>query len=196
MTFLSAADLIKRSAKQILFLRQHPDKNVVTQRQLDGVEEQKFHVKSPFVEMRGMFNQGDITIFFSVDEAIPTSETVTFVEHKMAQGDSAQWFLDRAIEQTAAYHSLGSVVPVLETATFYHQMGHERMRIEMGGRNIRSKLRFGETWYDVCVTDPQRIRELMIAKARSTTNWTAAKLFGENIFHKEILKGVIYRRSK
>ncbi len=141
MMGFSAADLIKRSARQILYLRQHPEKKQVTLQQLQGVEDQKRHTTSPFVEMRGTFTRGSIAIYFSVDEVQIKRNSAVLIEHK--SGNLTERYFQKSVIQTGAYEALlRSSDFQLETATFYQKMGNIRHELDLEGKKITSRLLF------------------------------------------------------
>ena len=181
MMGFSAADLIKRSARQILYLRQHPEKKQVTAQQLQGVADQKKNTTSEYVEMRGTYTRGEFNIFFSIDEVRLKGNKAMLIEHK--SGSHTDAFFKKSVQQAGAYHALMMSSDLkLETAVFYQNMGNSVKRLDLNGLNIKTRLMYLGNEYSVTNKHVERTVDILYKKALATMDWDRANSFDEVAF--------------
>jgi hypothetical protein len=193
MITVAASDLIKKSARQILYLNQNPTKKIVTQANVEGSRQQQNKATSPYQEMRGVYIQDTTKIYFSVDEVEVIRNHAILKEHKalLFEGDRSM-YLRKSIIQTAAYHSLVQLSNgKLETATFYVNKGNKKNFLSLAPNDITSVLIFGDARYNVGVKDPAKIVRELVKKSQATTSWTDANNFDEDRFY-DIIQKLIY----
>lgn len=177
---VSASDLIKRSATQIWYLRSHRNSKTISKAKLAGKIHQASKTKSKYVEMRNSYTEYGTTINFCVDEIRPGS-TSRLIEHKMTKGKCPDWYFQSSILQVALYHSLAWYTKNrwFQTATFAVKQGQTLQRFKLDHAYI-SLLKFGNKTYFIKPTDPIRIIDFYLNKARLTDNYHDAKLYDNN----------------
>ncbi len=183
----SAALLVKRSTKQLNYFINHappnkPEKTIVTdpfeklpsERQLQGNAHAESKAQSPYVEMLGIFNHKDISIYFSVDE-FRRKRNDYLIEHKWLDDPTnvEDWFFMQSLIQTAFLGSLATFVKDYKTAGFAR--GNEVFKLK---DKFYTRLHFGEKEYDVKF-DPIPIMRYFLTKARCATKFSLAKRFDE-----------------
>jgi len=172
----SASDLIKKSAKQILFLRNR--KKRVTSGMIRGNEYAKKVVEKKHAtaeEIRGAFHKDNITIFFSNDML---KNNILF-EIKMIDEDRevADWYFESSILQTVFYKSLlMNSTGILVTPQFRIKQGYDSQTIKVP-TNTEYHLLFGEDEYKIEVIDDKKINDYFIRKANATFDWEDAELY-------------------
>ena len=180
----SAKDLCSKSAMQIKYLRDNPNKRTVTQNMLNGSEFQKsiFHSNSKalYSEMVGCYTTFDneIKIYFSND--IITNKSI--IEVKYVSGNYEDWFLENSILQCAFYKSLIMMgCTSLKTASFVN----EPKKMIKISRDIDYYLKFGDRIFKIEVIHPEGIFGFFLCKAKHTMNYDDAKKFDEMYKRKE-----------
>jgi hypothetical protein len=155
----SAAELIKRSAAQLVFVELRKRKFAPTRRQLAGNAYAEAVAVSEFLEMRGTYAYGENLIHFSFDEIRPTENGFDFVEVKMVDNpnDCPGWYRESSLLQLAFYAALASRCEAFHTAKFarkQYQVKH--LCYNMPGRFL---LHFGQERYEVLV---DKVRPLIM----------------------------------
>lgn len=122
----SAADLVKKSAAQILYLKFNPEYKEPTQRQLDGVAYQEKINKElkAYNEMRGVYELGNLKIYFSWDSLI-LKKKAHFYEIKLVKNLDNDWFLPQSLTQATFYASLSERVNEYQTPNFVKGIKHK-----------------------------------------------------------------------
>ena len=162
----SAADLVKKSATQIKYIR---DKmiSIHTWKMDHGIEYEKKVAKENLgscEELRTAYSNDDIVIFACHD--IVCDDKV--VEVKTTEFGEEQWYFESSLLQTAFYKSL--------LMTSEGDLYTPKFRIKEGYNKEYKKinpdtpyhLRFGEKEYDVVVNNPKAIIEYFLDKAKIT----------------------------
>ena len=181
-TFFSASQLVKCSAKQLWYLRKHPEaKKKVTPLQLKGSEYAENNSISPFIEMSGRFTHKEIDIYYSVDEVRLIKGGVAYaIEHKMVDfKDDA--FEIRSIIQTAFYGALMYYGDgLLRTATY--QPG-KKYNIKLPAR-VYHYLNFGGKYIKISC-DAEQVMRFFLTKARASMKFSTAKRFDDRYNKRE-----------
>ena len=206
--YLTASDLVKRSASQILHLRSiraeqekaglEPNLDFISENIMIGEQFQKQCTKSEFVEMCGIFRKDSTEIRFSVDEVRPQRASVQFVEHKWVKDHATAplWYFHSALIQTAFYGAMGQFVEELNTSYFVKGPQH-KLPLE---KKVVSVLNFGGRAFRVS-GDVPKILQFYMTKARLIARgdhkW--AKEWDKEWKHKEwdwFKHHITYRREK
>lgn len=182
----SAKDLCSKSAMQIIYLRDNPNKRVVSQNMIDGSKYQSnvFNTTPNALhsEMVGHYDciiDGiDINIYFSND--IITDNSIIEVKH--VNVDYEEWYLENSLLQCAFYKSMIMVKSrILKTASFVNEPKKE---INVKG-DIDYYLKFGDKTFKIEVLNPHFIIGFFTCKAEHTMNYEDAKKFDEMYKGKE-----------
>lgn len=161
--YFSAADLVKRSASQIKYLRDKRLK-IYTKQMESGVSFQN-HVaelkEESAEEFRTTVDCGNIIIFACHDIITPTK----VIEVKTIEFGAEQWYLESSVLQTAFYKSLlmmsdGKVY----TPKFRIKEGYKK-EVKSLNTHIDYCLQFGNTVYLVEVSNPNNIVNYFVEKA-------------------------------
>lgn len=176
--FFSASDLIKKSASQIKYLRDKAER-YVSNRMLLGEAFQKKVIKQKNAdadEMRGIYQQDNIIIFFSNDMI----KDGKVVEIKMVndEKDCPLWYFKSSILQTAFYKALlMKSNGILSTPTFRIKEGYNKKTIKINP-NTKYNLIFGKEEYSIEVTNKEKIVNFFINKAKvSLLSYNDTKLY-------------------
>ena len=172
--FISASQLIKCSAAQLLYKRDKP-RPAQTPAQAKGNSYSEKVSVSEYLEMGGVFKYSDIEIHFSIDEVQKKKGRIYLVEHKMVSGDYEIWYLLNSIIQTALYGSLAQYCTSLKQARWAPNFELEPRILDLD-KPCYSRLNFGGTLYRVTFDATQVIR-FFLTKARASKNWNTAKAF-------------------
>lgn len=184
----SASDLCKRSAAQIFYLRNHPNKVYVTPEQVAGIKKQANNSKSKYCEMGGAYRfNGDDVIYFSWDEIILNVDSgkAKFVEHKQVLGEPAPWFKNSSILQTALYAALAVGQWEYKTSLFHILNGNPKYKIDLFGYSRNFYLQFGEDIYKIRLVKSQELRDFLTKKALASKKYDTAIEFDRKYKHKE-----------
>lgn len=192
---ISASDLIKRSAKQLVYLRLKKEKihNWMMER---GVEYQHKVVKDESLqntvteELRGCYPYKNYNIFFCIDMLKDSA----FYEIKSIFDEEGNptlvyddWYLNQSILQCAFYKSLIMKMPstILYTPKFRIKEGYKKISVDVK-REWPYYLMFGEVGvYEVQVLDPDSIIDFYINKIESLGDYTSAGCFDSKYKWKE-----------
>lgn len=192
----SASDLVKKSASQICYLRDKP-RPAATARALKGDElaEKK---SIGLVEMRGMFVNSDMTIFYSFDEIVKDN-VITFVEHKYVEDHDTveDWFFNSSVLQLAFYASLHIINKNKSyvTATFRINDGYEKQCLSVEDNTLcRYVLNFGDKLFEVTISDPIHIVLQFLFKANCTIGETRTLSFKKAKTYDNLYKFKEYER--
>lgn len=179
---ISASDIIKKSACQILYLRTHP-KPQATVRQLVG-NEMADKISVGFKEMRGIYSIRDIKVFYSFDEIQINDDETCFIEHKYVENhdEVEDWFFNYSALQIVFYAALHAVNKNkhYETATFMVSKGCTKEVIDLPifvpDKN-KFILQFGGKTYGITLKNPKAIVKYYLQKVESTRNYRDAQLW-------------------
>ena len=197
LVHLSMSDLLKKSAKQLCFLRKNEDqKKPPSTQMIEGDETAHAKATSKYIEMRGTYKP-DITItkdigqflmHYAFDEIHVNDKSALFIEHKNVKDpDTVEtWYLHSSLLQTAVYQALVKKNPNrnLYTATFHVKDGSEKQHLELKNLYENSQLHIGDDKYTVLVTNPQKLIDFYIKKAIASFNYQSAEAFDDKYkFH-------------
>ena len=164
--YFSAADLCKKSAAQILYLRNKQER-IRTWRMEMGIKyqhqvaEQK---EDAAEEFRTSIADGDIVIFACHDIVCPDK----LIEVKSIEGETEQWYFESSLLQTAYYKSIVmSSDGHMFTPKFRLREGYKKEHKKVNP-NIAYHLLFGEEEFDIEVQNPQKMVEYFFTKAEAT----------------------------
>lgn len=182
----SAKDLCSRSCMQIKFFDEHPELRPKPNINInEGVSFQhQIALNTENVigeEMRGSYCIDNIWINFSNDIVCDNQ----IIEVKSVR-DFELWYFENSLLQCAVYKALleKSNNKKLVTATFYADLGNPVVETEIKD-NINYYLQFGDKRYLINVTNPDKIVDFYVKKAKATMKWTTAKDFDDKYKHKE-----------
>lgn len=186
--YFSAADLIKRSALQICYLRnkrisifnRNIERGIVFQHK---AAEELAHYGESCEEQRSSINLDDITIFASHD--IVTDKFIMEVKTYDPKVSSGDWYFNYCKLQTAFYKS---IVMVSDGNTFT-----PKFRLKEGYKKQFKKvdtktpylLLFGDKLYKVEVKNTKKLLDYFTNKAANTFDYTDAKIYDADHKHKE-----------
>ena len=138
---ISASELVKRSASQLLYKEIKRIKWLATSRQLKGNKyaDEVVEKEQASSEKRGIINLGDDLLFFCIDLV----KDDLFVEIKMVEDENnyEDWYLYSSIMQSTFYASLLQQVKTLDTPKFRKKEGFKQEVIK-----VPSKFEF-ELWF-------------------------------------------------
>ena len=181
----SAAELAKKTARQIQYARAKDLKVVVSNLMLEGNEYAEKSSESKYVEMSGSFvtQKGyPIVIHFAIDEVQLFGNSAILIEHKMVKFEPEDWYIQGALIQTALYKALVKYSNgILTTAEYQKGM---KYTINVSEKSLFSKLNFGGNWYGVDC-EPKGILQYFVKKARSTIEYKTAAEFDSKFKGKE-----------
>ncbi len=182
---MSLADLVKKTAMQICYLRKNKEMTPdPTPEQIAGHEAQLSKAQSKLVEMRGTYafanNFGqEIQIHYAFDEILPNDKSCLFLEYKnIPPGSTIElWYRNSAISQVAAYQAFAkaNTDKHLETALFFINQGNPKLEFELGNRYLQSQLHLGDMIYSVVAVEFQELVNFYVRKALATLNYDQAK---------------------
>lgn len=146
---ISAAELVKSSLAQMVYLMYNEDKRFVTDRQLQGVEYQK-SFKFEYEEMRGSYKPSLFYMNFSIDGI----DKNTAYEVKMINPEAPVWLFKMSVLQSSFYYTLIKHVSYLKTATFHVKAGNEPQTIYLNNYPIdKFILIYGTKRYEISMCD-------------------------------------------
>lgn len=194
----SAAELIKRSAAQLVYYRIHgikptPTANVLAGEMFQNAVYNKFlNAGEPaHEEMCGCYSTNKDNIWFSIDLVAPN---LGFFEIKsILDSDGNQttryplWYLYASLVQCAVYKALVLETKgcMLETARFKQALGAKKKRIR-AKKKLDYFLIFGnDELYRIEVKDSKALIQYLIAKIDSLTDYNTAREFDAKYKHRE-----------
>jgi len=195
--YFSAADLVKRSANQINFLRERREK-IISARISAGVKYQHKEVEKLNMqaeEMRSIYKVKNFVIFASHDSITKDGNCV---EIKSIEGEWKDWYLESSLLQCAFYLSIikgsdGTIV----TPSFRVKEGYDRV-CSIIDKNCRYFLHFGDVAdYEIQVRNYKRILEYFTKKAEATLDKQSAIIYDSNHkfkHFKELKRYFTYRK--
>ena len=168
--YFSAADLVKRSAAQIKYLRDRRDKQIktITEKMQFGqnYQHQVAQKMEAAEEFRTSVTIDDIVIFACHDIVCQDK----LVEIKTTQFGTEQWYLESCLLQVAFYKSLVMLSDgYMFTPKFRIKEGYKK-ECKKINKLIPYYLQFGETKYIVDVKNPSTIVDYFVTKAKATLN--------------------------
>jgi len=177
----SAAKLLKKSAKHLVYLAAHPEKQITTENMIKGnAEAEKKCIGIP--ELGSFIERGDIRIYYSIDETRVRAGKFVFIEHKWIRDINTveDWFFNSSIAQVALYLAMHqvNVAKLYKTSYFYMKETGQNISINLKGMNkIRYVLYFGEKKYLVTIRRASKIVDHLFEKAQSLGNYDDAKMW-------------------
>lgn len=186
---ISLSDLIKKSARQLCYLRKNKVIQPATEAQIEGNKIAIERTQSLYAEMRGTFSTDNITIYYAIDEVQVNDKAACLIEHKHIRNmDEVElWYRNASLLQTAVYQAFSKVNKntLLETATFFVKEGNPKLEIDLKNRYIRSELHFGTEIYSVLVNNPQDIVNFYIQKSNMINDYDLASDWDKKYKHRE-----------
>ena len=184
-----AADLVKRSAAQILYfiMKNTQPKPTVGMYKGNEYADKIVQKEEASSEKRGIFQQDDYVIFFTIDMVKDNK----YVEIKMVNdmNDYPDWYLQLSIVQATLYATLVNKVKILDTPKFRRKEGYAQEVIEVIKPNV-FELWFGDDKYNVYAND--KVLKHYMKKAKVITkainngyDFDSCKLFDSQYKFKE-----------
>lgn len=187
----SCSDLVKRSAKQICYLRNNaPARPEASPRMLEGNKAAQEQGSPEYKEMRGTYAYKNLLLHYCLDEIVPATNLFTLIEYKHISGSIVKdWYLESSILQTALYHSLAIENSKKDyyTATFYRKEGNLIAHLLLD-KPLKSLLHMGKNRYWVEPTDTARIVKLFARKAEATLDYSEAQKWDNEFKFREYQK--------
>lgn len=186
---ISASELVKRSATQLLYKEIKRIEWKSTPRQIKGNKfaDEIVKIEQASSEKRGVINLGDDLLFFCIDLV----KNDLFVEIKMIEDEYnyEDWYLYTSIMQSTFYASLLKQVKTLDTPKFRKKEGFKQKIIQVPSK-FRFELWFGKTQkYEI--TPNKKVLNHYLNKARliksciETKDFNSCKEFDKKFKHKE-----------
>jgi len=176
---ISCSELIKKTARSLVFLklkaRDNNYKKKATDGQVKGIEHQEKISSSEYKEMRGIYHIEDKRVYYSFDEVIVSDDCYEFVEHKNIENmfELEEWYIQYSILQLALYSILVEETNYLCTASFYVKNGNEKKELIIDNRKKKFTLIFGndneKKIFNISVKNPYPILELYKNKIGSVS---------------------------
>jgi hypothetical protein len=180
---LSAAELVKRSAAQLWFFTNHPErrKKNETFQKIAGQKFAKQNTKSKYIEMGNYYLYNGHRIYFAIDEVNKEKGKMHLIEHKMVKNfdECPPWYFQNSLIQVAFYGALTNRQTKLRSAKFTGQSYEIRTQSRM-----YSKLNFGGKWYTVTY-DAEPVMDFFMKKIRALESYKQAKAFDTLYKHRE-----------
>lgn len=205
---ISLADLIKKSAKQICYIRQN------TKQQYNPNENHKHIMNeslSKYYNMRGTYEavvqlvvNGKVEVVqFNINYVFDSVEvndlSALFIQQKNIKGSIEPWYKQSCLVQTAAYLAFakGNKNHMLQTASFAIDRGEHSLKLNLHNRFLRSELRLDKrTEYFIYVNECNKIIEYYLEKALNTFDYGDAIKWDDKHKHKDfdfLHNSIIYR---
>jgi len=184
----SAANVVKKSAKQLFYLATHPSTpSAPAAEQIAGVEYQLNVTKSPYVEMGAFVNyRKHDRIYFTFDEVKIEKEIATLIEHKMVSSNSADWYFTSSLIQAATYKALFlESQRTLHTARFYRLKTGKEEFLDLTKTPVVMLLHFGPRVFKISLTNKQKLLQWFYQKIDAARTWNKAVEFDKIYKHKE-----------
>ena len=186
---ISASELVKRSASQLLYKEIKRIQWQATPRQFKGNKYADEIVKKEqsSSEKRGIINLNGDLLFFCIDLV----KDNLFVEIKMIEDEDnyEDWYLYSSIMQSTFYASLLQQVKTLDTPKFRKKEGFKQEIIEVPS-NFRFELWFGENQkYEIIpnkkVLNHYLDKAKLVKSCIETKDFDTCRLFDAEFKHKE-----------
>lgn len=186
---ISASELVKRSASQLLYKEIKRIEWQPTPKQLKGNEFADEIVKKEQAssEKRGIINLGEDLLFFCIDLV----KDDIFVEIKMVENENnyEDWYLYSSIIQSTFYASLLQQVKTLDTPKFRKKEGFKQEIIEVPDK-FKFQLWFGSSKkYEIIpnkkVLNHYLHKAKLIKSCIETKDFDTCRLFDAKFKHKE-----------
>lgn len=184
---ISASELVKRSASQLLYKEIKHIDWVATSRQLDGNKYADKIVKKEKAssEKRGIINLGKNLLFFCIDLAKDNK----FIEIKMVENKQYEpWYLYSSIMQSTFYASLLKQVKTLDTPEFRKKEGYSQEIIKVPNK-FKFELWFGDQKYKIFpnkqVLEHYLNKAKLISSCVENKDFDSCRLFDSKFKHKE-----------
>jgi len=197
ITKYSASDLVKKSSRQMVFLRNKREQ-IASAMQRKGIkfqskvtEEEKAINKGKVAEeLRGSYSYDNIVIFFCIDMFANDSfyEIKSIFDKEGNECNTYEdWYLYNSLLQCALYKSLLMLGnnDVLFTPKFRLKEGFEFEAQPVNKMNDYFLIFGNIAKYKVTVIDPLKIVEFYKAKIKSLENYDTATIFDNNYKRKE-----------
>lgn len=115
---IGAAELVKRSASQLLYQILNNIKREVTPGQIEGDKHSQEVVKqeSGYFEKRGIIPLGEDTLFFCID--MVKENKLIEIKHLRDENTYDSWYLEMSIMQSCFYATMATKVKTLDTPDF------------------------------------------------------------------------------
>lgn len=193
---ISLADLVKKSAKQICYIRQNT-------KQYNPNENHKHIINeslSKYYNMRGTYEavvkvvtNGKVEdVQFNINYVFDTIEindlSALFIEQKNIKGSIEPWYKQSCLVQCAAYLAFakGNKNNMLQTASFAIDSGEPSLKLNLRNRFLRSELRLDKrTEYFIYVNECEKIIQYYVEKALHTFNYDDATRWDDKHKHKD-----------
>jgi hypothetical protein len=186
---LSLADLIKKSAKSICYMRK-PEKDFTQQKansKLPEIEEQKIYynmrgtyIANAIIRLNGNVEEIQLNINYTFDSIEINELAAVFVEKKNINNTIELWYKNICLMQTAAYQAFAksNINKQLQTASFAIANGATPLKMDLKNKFLRSELKMGEQEiYSIYVPEPKEIVNYFIEKAIHSLNYESAILW-------------------
>jgi hypothetical protein len=191
MILLSAKDLCSKSAMQIKFFLEHPEKKpTVKQNQIQGINYQyNISKKIPNLigeEMGNFIDILDYRVYFTNDAI--TEESIIEIKNIDKNREIQDWYFKNSLIQCAIYATLSKYVNYqFNTAKFFVNLGNEFKTFKYPYSNIDMPyfLYFGENKFKINISDYKKIFEWFKMKVFSLSDWALAKEFDNKFNRKE-----------
>ncbi len=190
MILLSAKDLCCRSAMQLKFFLEHPDKKPsITQNQIQGVNHQYNIAKQiPNLigeEMGNFVDFSDYRIYFTND--VITKDSIIEIKNIDKKREIEDWYFKSCIMQCAIYATLSKYTNYqFSTAKFFVNLGNELKTFQYPylNKDMQYLLYFGDERYKIQISNYNKIFEWIKLKVLSLSDWNSAKEF-DNIYKRK-----------
>lgn len=186
---ISASELVKRSASQLLYKEIKRIEWQTNPRQIKGNEFADEVVKKEQAssEKRGIIALGEDLLFFCIDMV----KDNLFVEIKMVESEEnyEDWYLYSSIMQSTFYASLLQQVKTLDTPKFRKKEGYKQEIIQVPSR-FRFELWFGQYQkYEILpnkkVLNHYLYKAKLVKSCVENKDFDACRLFDAKFKHKE-----------
>lgn len=165
MNFFSASNLVKKTCKQLKYLRDK--EKVTTEEQLAGEKHQHDIAErlGCCEEMKTTFVHDDITIFACHD--IVNNDFIAEVKDT-SQFEVKEYYKQKSMLQAAFYKSLlMNTGGILTTPEFRRKQGYDKQEMVVDN-NIEYRLMFGDETYKIEVGDSFSIISYFLVKAKTS----------------------------
>lgn len=185
---ISASELVKRSASQLLYKELKKIQWAASPRQFKGNEYADEIVKKNEAssEKRGIINLGEDLLFFCIDMVKENK----LIEIKMVDdiNDYEDWYLYSSLLQSTYYATLVTKIKTLDTPKFRKKEGYSQEVIQIP-TNFKFELWFDKDKYEVypneTIYDHYMEKIKVIKEGILTSNYDACRIFDAKYKFKE-----------